>query len=104
MVEKAFAVGAGGIVGQNTRLALSGTQTVVHDVVAGLGGRPITRTALRGLFDDVLAGRLQPDQLHFLDLNTELVQREIARASSGDPGPHAESMLRQLGTVSAESH
>jgi pyruvate ferredoxin oxidoreductase alpha subunit len=104
VMEKAFAVGAGGIVGQNTRLALSGTRTVVHDVVAGLGGRPITRASVRSVLDDVLAGRLQPDQLHFLDLNTGLVQRELARASSGQPGPHAESMLRQLGTVSAESH
>ena len=42
VVEKAFAVGVGGIVGQNVRLALSGLDIEVRDVIAGLGGRPIT--------------------------------------------------------------
>ena len=37
VVERAFAVGIGGIVGQNVRLALSGLPPVVYDVVAGLG-------------------------------------------------------------------
>ena len=104
VVEKAFAVGAGGIVGQNTRLALSGLPVEVYDVVAGLGGRPVTRKSLRGLFDGVLAGRLDPARLHFLDLNTGLVERELARMRTPRPGPHAESMLRDLGSVGAESH
>ena len=104
VVEKAFAVGAGGIVGQNTRLALAGLATTVYNVVAGLGGRPITRNSLRGLFDDVLEDRLEPNQLHFLDLNKELVERELERLNSGRRGPHAESMLRELGTVGSGSH
>jgi pyruvate ferredoxin oxidoreductase alpha subunit len=105
VIEKAFAVGAGGIVGQNVRLALSGLPPRVHDVVAGLGGRPITRASLRGLFADVLAERLEPGRLHFLDLNRELVERELERMRSGHrPGPHAENMLRDLGVVAAGSH
>ena len=60
VIEKAFAVGAGGIVGQNVRLALSGLESRVHDVVAGLGGRPITKRSLHALFADVLADRLEP--------------------------------------------
>lgn len=101
VVEKAFAVGAGGIVGQNVRLALSGTAPVVFDVVAGLGGRAITRASLRGLFEDVLADRVVPDRLHFLDLNTELVEREPDRSRRGLIGAHAERMLRDLGTAGA---
>ncbi|HET7357771.1 MAG TPA: pyruvate ferredoxin oxidoreductase [Nocardioidaceae bacterium] len=104
IVEKAFAAGAGGIVGQNTRDALRGTPTVVYDVVAGLGGRPVTRRSLHRLFDEVLAERLDPAGLHFLDLNTGLVERELARMRNPRPGPHAESMLRDLGSVGAESH
>jgi len=105
VIEKAFAVGAGGIVGQNVRLALSGLPPRVHDVVAGLGGRPITRQSLLGLFDDVLADRLEPRQLHFLDLNRELVERELERMQKGRrPGPHAENILRDLGVVAAGSH
>jgi pyruvate ferredoxin oxidoreductase alpha subunit len=104
VVEKAFAVGAGGIVGQNTRLALSRLPISLYNVVAGLGGRPITRKALRGLFDDVLEHRLDAHELHFLDLDIELVQRELDRTGSGRPGPHAEGILRALGTVGSGSH
>ena len=105
VVEKAFAVGAGGIVGQNTRDATRGLPVVVHDVVAGLGGRPITRTSLRGLFDDVVADRLDPTGLHFLDLDLELVERELARSRHGRrPGPHAEHMLRDIGTVASGAY
>jgi pyruvate ferredoxin oxidoreductase alpha subunit len=105
VLERAFAVGAGGIVGQNTRLALSGTSTSVYDVVAGLGGRPITRASLRALCDDVLSGRLDPDSLHFLDLDQALVEHELARLTAGGrTGPHAESMLRRLGDIGAASH
>lgn len=81
IVEKAFAVGVGGIVGQDIRLALSGTMAAVFDVVAGLGGRAITRKSLRTLFDDVLADRLTPGRLHFLDLNAE------PRAAGRSPPP-----------------
>jgi pyruvate ferredoxin oxidoreductase alpha subunit len=98
VVEKAFAVGAGGIVGQNVRLALSGLPVRVYDVVAGLGGRPITRGSLRGMLADASADRL--GRLTFLDLDVELVERELARSkATARPGPHAENMLRELGIV-----
>ena len=58
VVEKAFAVGVGGIVGQNVRLALGGLAVEVHDVVAGLGGRPITVGVAARAARDALAGRL----------------------------------------------
>ena len=96
VVERAFAVGAGGIVGQNVRLALGDLPVVVHDVVAGLGGRPVTRAALRELFEDALTGRLTPGALHFLGLDVPLVEAELARARQGESGPHAESMLRAI--------
>ena len=105
VVEKAFAVGAGGIVGQNVRLALSGLAPTVFDVVAGLGGRAITKHSLHGLFADVAAGRLEPGPLHFLDLDRERVDRELERMSKGGrTGPHAENMLRDLGVVAARPH
>jgi pyruvate ferredoxin oxidoreductase alpha subunit len=105
VLEKAFAVGAGGIVGQNVRLALAGLPVTVYDVVAGLGGRPITAKSLAGLLGDVLSDRLDPRPLHFLDLDRELVERELERQHAGGrPGPHAENMLRDLGIVAARSH
>ena len=103
VVEKAFAVGIGGIVGQNVRLALEGTSTRVHDVVAGLGGRPITKASLRGLFGSALDDEL--GQLTFLDMDWGLVERELERMrASGRTGPHAENMLRDIGIVAARSH
>jgi pyruvate ferredoxin oxidoreductase alpha subunit len=105
VIEKAFAVGAGGIVGQNVRLALSGTAPVVYDVVAGLGGRAITKKSLRGLFEGVLAERIEPNRLHFLDMDWELVERELKRSQGGGtPGPHAENIIRDIGSVAARSH
>ena len=105
VVEKAFAVGAGGIVGQNVRDATRNLPVEVYDVVAGLGGRPITRASLRRLLDDVVATRVDASRLHFLDLDVELVQRELERARHGArPGPHAENMLRDVGTVASGAY
>jgi pyruvate ferredoxin oxidoreductase alpha subunit len=105
VLEKAFAVGAGGIVGQNVRLALSGTAPRVYDVIAGLGGRPITKRSLHALFADVLEGAIEPGPMHFLDLKRDVVERELAHASQGErPGPHAENIVRELGIVAARSH
>ena len=103
VVEKAFAVGVGGIVGQNVRLALSGLEPRVYDVVAGLGGRPITKRSLRRLLADALEDRLERQT--FLDLDWDVVERELARQQTQRrPGPHAENMLRDLGIVAARPH
>jgi pyruvate ferredoxin oxidoreductase alpha subunit len=105
VVEKAFAVGAGGIVGQNVRLALDGLAPTVFDVVAGLGGRPVTKASLDSLLTDVLEGKLDPGTLHFLDLDRDLVARELERLRGDEPhGPHAQNILREIGVVAAGSH
>jgi pyruvate ferredoxin oxidoreductase alpha subunit len=104
VLEKAFAVGAGGIVGQNVRLALAGLHVEVHNVVAGLGGRAITKKSLRGLFDRALAGELGP-RLEFLDMNWDIVEAELRRTREGRrTGPHAENILRDVGIVAANPH
>jgi pyruvate ferredoxin oxidoreductase alpha subunit len=105
VVERAFAVGVGGIVGQNVRLALAGLPPVVYDVVAGLGGRPVTRRSLRALVGDVEEGRIEPNRLHFLDMDWKLVERELQRLSEKRrSGPHAENILRDVGIVAGRSH
>ena len=77
VLEKALAVGVGGIVSANVRMALAGIQLHGYTVIAGLGGRPITKASLRGLFADAVADRLEP--LSFLDMDWELVNRELER-------------------------
>ncbi|HET9340027.1 MAG TPA: pyruvate ferredoxin oxidoreductase [Casimicrobiaceae bacterium] len=100
VLEKCLAVGLGGIVSDGVRKSLSGIQLNGYTVVAGLGGRAITRRSLRKLFED--AGRDALAQVTFLDLNTELVEHELEReANARRTGPTAEALLRRLGTVSA---
>ncbi|MEU5893747.1 pyruvate ferredoxin oxidoreductase [Streptomyces sp. NPDC047461] len=97
VLERALAVGIGGIVSANVRTALSGIRLDGHTVIAGLGGRPITKASLHRLFADAVAGRL--GHLTFLDLDTELVEREMARmAATRRSGPSAENILRDLGS------
>jgi pyruvate ferredoxin oxidoreductase alpha subunit len=67
VVERAFAPGVGGIVGQDVRLALAGRDCPVHDVIAGLGGRPVTRRSLRAVVDRAIRGELVEEPT-FLDL------------------------------------
>jgi pyruvate ferredoxin oxidoreductase alpha subunit len=99
-LEKEFAVVAGGIVGQNVRHALAGLPTHVYDVVAGHGGRPITKASLHAMLADAAAGRL--GLLSFLDLDIDRVHRELTRSGTGRrPGPHAENILREIGVVAA---
>ncbi len=103
VLEKALAVGVGGIVSANVRTALSGIELHGYTVIAGLGGRPITRKSLLALFAEAIADRLEP--LTFLDLDRERVEAELDRmAAGGRSGPHAENILRETGIVAAGPH
>jgi pyruvate ferredoxin oxidoreductase alpha subunit len=98
VIEKSLAVGIGGIVSTDVRMALAGLGIPVHTVVAGLGGRAITRASLREVFEKAGKGALQ--RLTFLDMNHEVIDREIERLESTRmSGPTAENILRDLGTV-----
>jgi pyruvate ferredoxin oxidoreductase alpha subunit len=100
VLEKSLAVGIGGIVSHNLRMALSGISLHAYTVVAGLGGRAITKDSLRTLFDKALKDELEA--LTFLDLNHEIVNRELEREKQERrSGPSAENILRDLGTVAA---
>jgi pyruvate ferredoxin oxidoreductase alpha subunit len=67
VLERALAVGSGGVVSMDVRAAVAGHETLITTVVAGLGGRPITRTCLRDTFVRAMSDDL-PD-LSFLDLH-----------------------------------
>ena len=100
VIEKCLAVGLGGIVSDGVRKSLSGIALKGYTVIAGLGGRAITRTSLTRLFEQ--AGRDALEPVTFLDLNVEVVNRELAREKQARrTGPTAEAILRQLGTVAS---
>jgi len=103
VLERAFSVGAGGIVSDNVHVALAGSAAPCHTVIAGLGGRPVTRASLSAMITDCVAGRLEP--LEFLDLDRALVERELARTRANPrSGPAAENILRDVGIVGAGPH
>jgi pyruvate ferredoxin oxidoreductase alpha subunit len=100
VVEKAFSVGFGGVLSTDVAMALTGLTVPVATVVAGLGGRPITTSSLRGIFEAADAGELE--RLTFLDLNRPVVERELERTMRRHrSGPTAENILRDLGTVAS---
>ena len=93
-------MGFGGVLSTDVAMALSGLPVHVATVVAGLGGRIITKTSLRGVFETAARGDLE--RLTFLDLNEKLVEHELERiAQRRESGPSAENMLRDLGTVAS---
>lgn len=103
VLEKALAVGRGGIVAADVGMAIEGLGLTAHTVVAGLGGRPITGASLRRLFDHATAGQLEP--LSFLDMDWNRVGAELRRmAESERSGPHAENILREIGVVAGGPH
>lgn len=77
VLEKAFQVGIGGIVIENVRTSLRGSSIKDYTVIAGLGGRPITKDSLRKYLDDACVDRVE--ELTFLDLDQELADSEILR-------------------------
>jgi len=98
VLEKDLALGLGGIVASNVRMALRGLRTPVYTIIAGLGGRPITKKALHRVFAQ--AGADEIDDPHFLDLDLAVVDRELARArEKRRSGPIAENILRDMGLV-----
>ena len=100
VLEKCLAVGLGGIVSDGVRKSLSGIVLKGYTVIAGLGGRAITRTSLTRLFED--AERDELEQVTFLDLNADVVSHELERESRARrSGPTAEAILRRLGTVAS---
>jgi pyruvate ferredoxin oxidoreductase alpha subunit len=100
VLEKSLAVGIGGILATDVRMAMSGSGVPGHTVVAGLGGRAITRRSLRELFARGLRGELEP--LTFLDLDWAAVNKQLERERlTRRSGPAAESMLRDVGVIGA---
>jgi len=101
VLEKSLAVGMGGIVSNNVTSSFAGSPDLVHTVVAGLGGRAITRSSLHRVFAEAVSGKL--DALTFLDLDYAKVERVLARErEQRRSGPIAEAILREVGVVAAK--
>ena len=100
VLEKCLSVGIGGVVSANVATALLGLDLREYTVIAGLGGRQITKSSLHELFHQ--AARDELESLSFLDLDHDLVNRELARGKQKHrSGPSAENLLRDVGIVAS---
>ena len=100
VIEKCFAVGIGGIVTRDVRSAVQNRPQQVFAVIAGLGGRAITKASLHKLLLQAVADQLE--LLTFLDLDWDIVNRVLEREKKQRrSGPVAEGILRDIGTVSS---
>jgi pyruvate ferredoxin oxidoreductase alpha subunit len=105
VLERALAPGSGGIVTADLRMALAAADggpnsehTIISTVIAGLGGRPVTRKSLRATLLHAERGELPP--FSFLDLRVGLAKAELARMrATRRSGPTAENILRDLGVT-----
>jgi pyruvate ferredoxin oxidoreductase alpha subunit len=88
------------VVSTDVRLALAGLDLAGYTVIAGLGGRAITKASLLRTLGEAIAGTLQP--LTFMDLDWRIVERQLAReAAMRRSGPVAENLLRDVGSVAS---
>lgn len=98
VLEKSLAVGVGGIVSSNVRMAATDLPIKISTVIAGLGGRPILTRSLREMI--LKANARELDELTFLDLREDLIEMELERSrSQRRSGPAAENILRDVGAV-----
>lgn len=100
VLEKSLAPGLGGVVSTDVRMALAGFATKVYTVIAGLGGRAITRAALHAMLRTANDDALEP--VTFLGLNLGIIERHLERENAlRRSGPAAENILRDMGLVAA---
>lgn len=101
VVEKSFSVGMGGVVATDVRMSLTGLHLHSYCVVAGLGGRSITKASLMRTFTEAIEGSLP--LLSFMDLDWRIVNRQLEReATIRRSGPIAENLLRDVGAVASK--
>lgn len=102
VVEKSLSLGLGGVVASNVRMALAGRLHMRgHTVIAGLGGRAITRAGLHRIFADAVSGKLE--RVHFLDLDWNAVSSVLKQEKEHRrSGPVAENVLRTMRIVGAK--
>jgi len=94
-IEKSLSPGLGGVLASNVRMSLRGMGLPVYTVIAGLGGRSVTRASLTKIFQKATSDQL--DDVTFLDLNWQAIKQQLTRArDTRHSGPIAENILRTL--------
>lgn len=97
VIDRAFTYTQGGFLAADIEVAVRSLphQPQVLSVVAGLGGRPVTRASLKAVFHKV---KKEPWQgMHFLDLNQQIVDEELVHMNNvRQSGPMAENIIARM--------
>ena len=93
-LERAFSFGARGIVCPEVKRAMEGKNCDVKTVVAGLGGRPIFGTTIRGIVKDALADKFT-EEFTWFDVNADVLNSYTDKTEgvTFKNGPIAQSVL-----------
>jgi pyruvate ferredoxin oxidoreductase alpha subunit len=83
VAEKSLTAGMGGPLAADVTLATQGLLQTQYSIIAGLGGRPITKVSLKNAFVRAQLGELP--NTTFLDLNWQIVNEQIERAALPTP-------------------
>jgi pyruvate ferredoxin oxidoreductase alpha subunit len=75
VLDRALATGSGGFLASDVRPVV-GAGVACYDVIAGLGGRPVTQASLRRCLSEAAVGGLE--SMSFLDLHAEVLE-EVGR-------------------------
>jgi pyruvate ferredoxin oxidoreductase alpha subunit len=101
VLEKSLAVGMGGILATDVRMAVTGSGLKGFTAIAGLGGRPIPKASLHPLFCRAEQEDLPP--VTFVDLDEAAVNKQLERERlNRRSGPIAENILHDKGVISAK--
>ena len=102
VVEKDLSVGKGGIVSSEVKMALRDLPITVDTVIAGLGGRPITKASLVHMVNEACGEGLE--EPHFLDLNWTAINNEFVRQQeTRRSGPIPENVLRDISAMGGKT-
>ncbi len=95
VIDRMLSPSQGGVVCLDVMSALRGLAVEQKSVIAGLGGRSVTKAALSKVFTEAYEGTLADETI--LDLDEELVERQMAReAAAHHIGPVAEALNRHV--------
>lgn len=96
VIDRTVSPGTGGVLALDVMRSLKGLAVEQSTVVAGLGGRAVTRASLEAVFRRAVDGTLTQDP-YFLDLDVALVERQLEREGAArHTGPVPEALNRDV--------